>query len=79
MIGKWICNNCCALISAARIGLGLIWLPNVLIVLDIVAGSLVTLLDQVLLPLTLTIWVIFPQRKQTGQGISICGLHIRHV
>lgn len=66
--GNWSCNNCYALISAARKGLGLIWLPNVLVATDVATGSLVTLLDQVRLPST--IWAVYPQRKHIPAKVS---------
>ena len=66
--GNWSCNNCYALISAARKGLGVIWLPNVLVATDVAAGSLVTLLDQVRLPST--IWAVYPERKHIPAKVS---------
>lgn len=67
--GNWCSNNCYALISAARRGLGLIWLPDILVEADLEAGRLVSLLDTHRLPST--IWAVYPARKHVPAKVHM--------
>ncbi len=66
--GSWSCNNCYGLITAARRGVGLIWLPDVLVAKDLAMGNLVTVLDEYCLPST--IWAVYPSRKHVPAKVT---------
>lgn len=67
--GNWSCNNCYGLMMAARKGLGLIWLPDVLVADDIIKGNLQTILDDYRLPST--VWAVYPTRKHVPAKVNL--------